>query len=52
VQNPQRWNEDGLWKGDYYNLEQIGAAELERRRAEFARQKEIARGVREQTVAA
>jgi glycine/betaine/sarcosine/D-proline reductase family selenoprotein B len=48
VQNPQRWNEDGLWKEDYYNLEQIGAAELERRRAEFARQKEIARGIREQ----
>jgi hypothetical protein len=44
--SPQRWNADGMWKLDYLNLEQIGEAELARRREEFARQKEIARGVR------
>jgi len=33
---------------DYYNLEQIGPEELQRRREEFNRQKEIARGIREQ----
>src|SRR5580658_10051678 len=35
MQNPQRWNADGLWKLDYSNVEQ--------RRAEFDRQKELAR---------
>jgi hypothetical protein len=43
MQNPIRWNEDGTWKLDYLNLEQIGAAELKRRRAEFDRQKDLAR---------
>ncbi|MCO6416825.1 glycine/betaine/sarcosine/D-proline family reductase selenoprotein B [Siccirubricoccus sp. KC 17139] len=47
VQNPQRWNADGLWKKDYYDLEAIGEAELQRRRDEFNRQKEIARSIRE-----
>ena len=46
VQNPQRWNADGLWKNDYLNLEQIGAEELARRRAEFDREKEKARANR------
>jgi glycine/betaine/sarcosine/D-proline reductase family selenoprotein B len=43
MQNPIRWNADGLWKLDYLNLEQIGAEELKRRREEFDRQKELAR---------
>jgi hypothetical protein len=43
MQNPLRWNDDGLWKRDYLNLEQIGEAELLRRREEFDRQKELAR---------
>ena len=47
LQSPIRWNDDGRWKMDYYNLEQIGEAELTRRREEFARQKEIARNIRE-----
>lgn len=47
LQSPQRWNEDGRWKMDYNNLEQIGEAELKRRRDEFLRQKEIARNLRE-----
>jgi glycine/betaine/sarcosine/D-proline reductase family selenoprotein B len=46
VQNPLRWNDDGMWKCDYLNLEQIGAEELARRREEFDRQKELARANR------
>jgi hypothetical protein len=46
IQNPQRWNQDGLWKLDYLNLEQIGPEELARRRAEFDRQKQLARANR------
>src|SRR3954451_7950107 len=43
LQSPLRWNEDGKWKLDYLNLAQIGEEELQRRRAEFDRQKELAR---------
>jgi D-proline reductase (dithiol) PrdB len=43
VQNPIRWDADGLWKLDFYNLEQIGAEELARRRAEFDKGKEVAK---------
>ncbi|PPQ34684.1 glycine/sarcosine/betaine reductase selenoprotein B family protein [Rhodopila globiformis] len=43
MQSPLRWNEDGRWKLDYLNLEQLGEEELQRRRAEFDRQKELAR---------
>ena len=43
VQSPLRWSEDGRWKLDFLNLEQIGTEELARRRAEFDRQKELAR---------
>ena len=43
MQSPLRWNEDGKWKLDYLNLEQIGSDELKRRREEFDRQKELAR---------
>ena len=46
MQSPLRWAEDAGWKLDYLNLERIGAEELARRRAEFDRQKEIARGNR------
>jgi glycine/betaine/sarcosine/D-proline reductase family selenoprotein B len=43
MQSPLRWNEDGGWKLDYLNLAQLGEEELQRRRAEFDRQKELAR---------
>ena len=46
VQNPLRWNADGLWKNDYLNLGQIGPDELARRRAEFDREKAKARANR------
>jgi hypothetical protein len=43
MKNPQRWNEDGLWKLDFSNIDQLSAEELQRRREEFDRQKELAR---------
>lgn len=43
MQSPLRWAASGEWKLDYLNLERIGAEELARRRAEFDRQKELAR---------
>ncbi len=46
MQSPLRWAADARWKLDYLNLEQIDADEIARRRAEFDRQKEIARGIR------
>ncbi|MEM7189744.1 MAG: glycine/sarcosine/betaine reductase selenoprotein B family protein [Pseudomonadota bacterium] len=41
-QSPIRWSADADWKLDYSNVERIPADELERRRLEFLRQKEIA----------
>jgi hypothetical protein len=47
-QNPQHWNADGLWKLDYQNVDQIPAAEIARRKAEFDEVKRIAKERREQ----
>ncbi len=52
VQSPQRWAESAEWKLDYSNVDRMAPEELERRRAEFARQKEVARKVRESEKAA
>ena len=41
-QSPIRWSDSPDWKLDYSNVERISADELERRRLEFLRQKEIA----------
>src|SRR5215470_10542295 len=46
MQSPLRWSEDASWKLDYNNVAQLSPEELARRRAEFDRQKEIARGNR------
>jgi hypothetical protein len=43
VQNPIRWNADGRWKLDFYNLDQIPPEELAKRRAEFDKGKEVAK---------
>jgi len=43
MQSKLRWSASGDWKLDYLNLERIGADELARRRAEFDRQKDLAR---------
>ena len=45
VQSPQRWAADASWKLDYSNVERIAPVELDRRRQEFARQKQIAKQV-------
>jgi len=46
VQSPLRWKENASWKLDFSNIEQMSAEEIARRRAEFDRQKEIAKGRR------
>ncbi len=51
VQSPLRWSEEASWKLDYSNIERLSAAELERRRRDFDRQKEIARTIRDHPVA-
>jgi hypothetical protein len=47
VQSPLRWNEDGDWKLDYNNLARMPAEEVAKRRAEFDKVKQVARGQRE-----
>ena len=46
VQSPLRWADDPAWKLDYSNIDRLSPEEIARRRAEFDRQKEIARTVR------
>ena len=43
MQSPLRWAASADWKLDYLNLDRISPEELARRRAEFDRQKELAR---------
>ncbi len=43
VQNPIRWNDDGKWKLDYSNVDQLSPEEIQRRREEFDRGKEVAK---------
>lgn len=43
VQNPLRWSANPDWKLDFSNIEQLSAEEIDRRRAEFDANKEIAR---------
>lgn len=49
VQSPLRWSSDPAWKLDYMNVARIPPQELEKRRADFERQKAVARTVREET---
>ena len=46
VQSPLRWSADPAWKLDYSNIARLSPGEIARRRAEFDRQKEIAKRVR------
>jgi glycine/betaine/sarcosine/D-proline reductase family selenoprotein B len=46
MQSPLRWAASADWKLDYLNLDRIPPDELARRRAEFDRQKELARANR------
>ena len=52
VQSPLRWSADPEWKLDFSNIARLSPEEVARRRAEFDRQKEIARTVRENPHAA
>jgi D-proline reductase (dithiol) PrdB len=52
VQSPLRWSEDPSWKLDYCNIERLSAEEVRHRRAEFDRQKEIAKNIRNEPAAA
>ena len=46
MQSPLRWSEDATWMLDSNNISQMSPEELARRRAEFDKQKETARGNR------
>jgi D-proline reductase (dithiol) PrdB len=48
VQSPLRWSADPSWKLDYSNIDRLSPAEIQRRREEFDRQKEIAKTIRDQ----
>ena len=52
VQSPLRWGGDPAWKLDYSNIDRLSAEEIQRRRQEFDRQKEIAKTIREAPTAA
>jgi D-proline reductase (dithiol) PrdB len=52
VQSPLRWSEDPAWKLDYSNIDRLSAEEIARRRAEFDRQKAIAKTIRDKPAAA
>ena len=52
VQSPLRWSYHSEWKLDYSNIAQLSPEEIARRRAEFDRQKEIAKTARVKTPAA
>ncbi len=46
VQSPLPWAADPAWKLDYCNIARLSPEEIGRRRAEFERQKDIARAGR------
>jgi D-proline reductase (dithiol) PrdB len=52
VQSPLRWSDNPDWKLDFSNIERLSPAEIARRRAEFDRQKEIAKTIRDKPEAA
>jgi D-proline reductase (dithiol) PrdB len=49
LQSPLRWSDNPDWKLDYCNIERLSADEIARRRAEFDRQKEVAKTAREKS---
>jgi D-proline reductase (dithiol) PrdB len=51
VQSPQRWSASAGWKLDYSNVERVSHEELTRLRAEADRAKEVAKEIRESTLA-
>ena len=51
VQNPLVWSDNPDWKLDYSNVDRLSPEEIARRRAEFDREKEKARAIREKSAA-
>jgi hypothetical protein len=51
VQNPLRWSDNPDWKLDFSNVARLSSEEIARRRAEFDREKEKARAIREKSAA-
>jgi glycine/betaine/sarcosine/D-proline reductase family selenoprotein B len=49
VQSPLRWAQSPDWKLDYQNIERLSAEEIARRRADFDKQKAVAKEVRKKT---
>jgi D-proline reductase (dithiol) PrdB len=47
VQSPLVWSASPDWKLDYCNVERLSPRELQQKRADFDKQKEVARAVRE-----
>jgi hypothetical protein len=52
VQSPVRWSADASWKLDFSNIARLSPEEIARRRAEFDRQKDIAKEIRRKPQAA
>ena len=52
VQSPLRWSDNPDWKLDFSNIARLLPEEIARRRAEFDRQKEIAKTIRDKSQAA
>jgi hypothetical protein len=52
VQSPLRWSDDPSWKLDFSNVDRLSPEEIARRRADFDRQKEIAKRLRDKPEAA
>ena len=52
VQSPLRWSAEAAWKLDFSNIALLSPEEIARRRAEFDRQKEIAKTIRSKPEAA
>ena len=46
VQSPLRWSESAGWKLDYCNIARLSPEEIARRRADFDKQKAVAKEVR------
>ena len=46
VQSPLRWSDNPDWKLDFSNIARLSPEEIARRRAEFDREKEIAKTIR------
>jgi D-proline reductase (dithiol) PrdB len=49
VQSSLRWSDSADWKLDFSNIDRLTPEEIARRRQEFDKQKEIAKGRRDET---